>query len=44
MKVVLHSDDINLLSYWEKTFKEDVTIVDNIESIFEIGNSLIIFN
>jgi len=44
MEIVLHSDDINLLSYWESVFSPKVIIIDEFDKLLEIKNSLIILN
>jgi len=44
MQVVLHSDDINLLSYWESVCSEKVAIIDDFSELLEIRNSLIVLN
>ncbi len=44
MKVVLHSDDINLLTYWQKAIGNGVIVVDDISELSEIKSSLIIIN
>jgi len=44
MQVVLHSDDINLLSYWESICSEDTIVIDELSRLFELENSLIILN
>ena len=44
MKIVLCSDDINLLSYWEKTFNFKYDIVDDLEDLEKISKSIIIIN
>lgn len=44
MNIVLHSDDINLLSYWQNICTESATVVDDIQELLEVKNSLIIIN
>lgn len=43
MQIVLYSDDINLLSYWESAFKS-TTIIDEMRDLLAIRNSIIIIN
>ena len=44
MKIILHSDDMALLEYWEKVINEDCYVIDDIKFIKSITNSLIILN
>ena len=44
MKIVLHSDDINLLTYWQKAIGRDVIIVDDVSELNGVKSSLIIIN
>lgn len=44
MQIVLHSDDFLLLEYWEKTLEDGYIIVDEIEKLKQVQNSLIIVN
>ena len=44
MKTVLYSDDINLLSYWEKALDFDCIVVENIENLKDISSSIIMMN
>jgi DNA-binding NarL/FixJ family response regulator len=45
MKLVLFSDDINLLSRWEKSLSSyDICIIDHIDDIDDINNSIVVFN
>jgi len=46
-QIILYSDDINLLSHWEKALKKEqyaYTVVDDIESLQHIKGSLVIVN
>lgn len=43
MKIVLHSDDINLLNYWEKSI-ETAVCIDDFEELRGLEDSLIILN
>jgi len=42
MNIILHSDDINLLSYWEKSLNRKCKIVDDLDELLKISSSLII--
>jgi len=45
MDIVLHSDDINLLSYWQKVLVEKkVQMEDDFSKLKDINNKLIILN
>ncbi len=45
MNIVLHSDDINLLSYWQKALADKkVQIVDDLIHLSKMNNKLIIIN
>lgn len=44
MKIILHSDDINLSEYWESAFEEDVSCIDEFLDLQKITSSLIIIN
>jgi len=45
MNIVLHSDDINLLSYWHKALAEKkVQIEDDLANLSKMNNKLIILN
>ncbi|MBL4729811.1 MAG: response regulator transcription factor [Sulfurimonas sp.] len=44
MQIVLHSDDILLTEHWEKSLKEKCLLIDEIELLKNIENSLIIIN
>ena len=44
MDLVLYSDDINLLSYWEKTVEKKCSIVDSLDDLFGFESSLVIIN
>lgn len=44
MKIVLYSDDINLLNHWESVFDKNVIIVDDIEDLFNFSSSIILVN
>jgi len=45
MKIVLHSDDINLLSHWQKALdKRSYTVEEDMESLAQTSDSIIILN
>jgi len=44
MNIILHSDDINLLTYWKDNLNVKVDIVDNLAELLEYSSSLIILN
>ena len=44
MKVILHSDDINLLSHWEKSLDRECGVIDDLDEILTLKSCLIIVN
>ena len=44
MEVVLHSDDINLLSYWQDVIAYECKVIDSLEELLFIRSSTIIIN
>ncbi|MDQ7045016.1 MAG: LuxR C-terminal-related transcriptional regulator [Sulfurimonas sp.] len=44
MKLIIHSDDIQLSEYWESIFKHDFILIDNIIDLLDVQNSLILLN
>jgi len=44
MKVLIHSDDINLLSHWEKSLDSKCEIIDDLDELLTLKSSLIIVN
>ena len=44
MKVLIHSDDINLLSHWEKSLNHECDVVDDLDELLNVTSSLIIVN
>lgn len=44
MKIVLYSDDINLLDYWHKSLDKTPKIVYDIEELERVFNSIIVIN
>lgn len=43
MQIILYSDDINYLDYWDKSI-QDCTIVNDLEKLYHASSSLIIIN
>jgi len=44
MQIVLYSDDINLLSYWESVCRKNAIILDEMRDLLVVRNSIIIIN
>ncbi|WP_428739987.1 LuxR C-terminal-related transcriptional regulator [Sulfurimonas sp.] len=44
MQVVLHSDDINLLSYWQEVIEKECKIIDSLEELQLVRSSLVVVN
>ncbi|MDF1875013.1 response regulator transcription factor [Sulfurimonas sp. SAG-AH-194-I05] len=44
MNIVLHSDDLLLIEHWEKALNEKYTLVDDIDDLLDVENSIIIMN
>ena len=44
MKVLIHSDDINLLYYWQKSLNNECEIIDDLDELLQASSSLIIVN
>jgi len=44
MQIVLYSDDINLLSYWESVCNKQAISIDDMKDLLLIRNALIIIN
>ncbi len=44
MNVILHSDDINLLSHWQNSLGKESTVFDDLEELFNLKQTLIIIN
>lgn len=45
MNILLHSDDINLLTYWEKSFEGNfIVMVDDIKSLENSKGNIIVIN
>lgn len=44
MNILLHSDDINLLSHWEKALDNSCKTIDDLDELLGVTSSLIIIN
>jgi len=44
MNIVLHSDDLLLLEHWEKSLNEKTILMDDLDELKNVKNSLIIIN
>ena len=44
MKVLIHSDDINLLSHWQKSLNNEGETIDDLDELLHVTSSLIIVN
>jgi len=44
MKILLHSDDINLLTRWEKTFKKESVVIYDVKELSNSTESIIVIN
>lgn len=44
MKVFIHSDNINLLSHWQKSLNDDCVVIDDLDELLSVDSSLIIVN
>jgi DNA-binding NarL/FixJ family response regulator len=44
MKIVLHSDDINLLTHWQNALQNDCLVIDAIEGLLGVKSSMIIIS
>ncbi len=44
MQIILHSDDMNLLSHWEKACGSKCVVIDEFQDLLNIKNSIIIMN
>ena len=44
MKITLHSDDITLLDYWQKALARPSDVVDSLDELFAVNDSIIIIN
>ena len=44
LKIVLYSEDIQLLSFWQDNIQEDFSIVEDIESLYDLQDTIIVLN
>ena len=44
MKVIIHSDDINLLSHWQKSLNKECKVIDDLDELLSVTLSIIIVN
>jgi len=44
MKIVLYSDDINLLSHWEKSLQDSYVVVESLEELYGVSDSIAVMN
>lgn len=44
MKIILHSDNINLLSHWQNAIKDNYSVVDDVDALLEVKSSIVIIN
>jgi len=44
MKVILYSDDVNLLSHWEKSIQEQCHVIESLDLLYEFHESIIVIN
>ena len=44
MKTIIHSDDINLLSHWQKSLSDECDVIDDLNELLNVTSSLIIVN
>ena len=44
MKTILYSDDINLLTYWEKTFQKEYTVCYDLDDLLNLRENVIVIN
>lgn len=44
MNIILYSDDINILSHWEKSIIEPYRIMENFNELEEVYNSIVVIN
>ena len=44
LKIILHSNDINLLIYWEKCIKNIHSTIDTLEELLSVKDSIVIVN
>ena len=44
MNIVLHSDDMFLIEHWEKALKNRCTVIDDIDDLYSVEDSIIVMN
>ena len=44
MNIVLYSDDINLLDYWQKSIVSPCRVLDEIDELFSVNGSVVVIN
>jgi len=44
MQIILHSDDINLLTHWQNVCNESCMLIDSLDELKDISSSIIIIN
>ena len=44
MDIVLFSDDVNLLTHWEKYFEEEVVVLDDLDELTKSFDKIIVIN
>ena len=44
MKTILYSDDVNLLAHWEKSCQDTYVVVDDLDELKDLRDSVIIVN
>ncbi len=44
MKTILYSDDINLLSYWEKALDFECEVIEDVKDLKKVSSSIIVVN
>jgi len=44
MKVLIHSDDVNLLSHWQKSLNNECEVIDDLDELLNVTSRLIIVN
>ena len=44
MKILMHSNDINLLSHWQKSLNTECEVIDDLDELLSVTSSLIVVN
>lgn len=44
MNILIYSDDINLLSHWQRSLSDNCAAIDDLDDLLEVSSSLIIIN